>query len=541
MTDPGFTISDGPEGEEPKRRRRGRPEQPKPHEILAGIMGGAKLWHCAQHRAGFVSVPCGDWFEHHPVKSEGFSNWLLRRFHAATERPLGSGALKDCMATVNAEALEMGDRGAHGRAWRRVAWHDGAIFLDLGGFDPFGERRAVEITAAGWRMVEPGKVPVAFLRGEDALPLPEPIAGAAHYADLGRFVSCAETDLVLAWAWIITTLRPFARDGSYAILLVTGLQNSGKSLAMRYLVSLLDPTSLTGVAPPQKDDDLYVIAAGRHVIAFDNLSNLSGDLSDTLARVATGAAIMKRGLFSNFDLAAMRALKPIALNGIPSNLVERLDTQSRCLKLELIRPAERIGEQALNSQFEAARPGLLGLICDGLAAALRNLDRIEIDGRTAPRNMDGARWVEAAAEGLGIPPGAMLAAWCDNNLSAARDAIGLDEFAGAVVALMAARETQRREPLSDADRAIDALEADSKSRWSEASGKFSPVALDKALKAIAGPDATRARSWPQAANAMSKRLQRLTDALKTAERIEVANGRDEGGRWISLRRLPPAD
>jgi hypothetical protein len=40
---------------------------------------------------------------------------------------------------------------------------------------------------------------------------------------------------------------------------------------------------------------------------------------------------------------------------------------------------------------------------------------------------------------------------------------------------------------------------------------------------------------------MSKRLQRLTDALKTAERIEVANGRDEGGRWISLRRLPPAD
>jgi hypothetical protein len=543
MTEAGFKISDAAEGDEPKRRPRGRPKQPKPHEILAGIMNGAKLWYCAQHRAGFVSVPCGDWFEHHPVKSEGFSNWLLRRFHAATEKPLGGGALKDFMATVNAEALEMGDRGAYARAWRRVAWHDGAIFLDLGGFDPLGERRAVEITAGGWRMVESGKVPVAFLRGEDALPLPEPIAGAGQYGDLGRFVSCSEIDLNRAWAWIMTALRPFMRDGSYAILLVTGLQNSGKSLMMRFLGSLLDPVTLTGAAPPRDEDGLYAIAAGRHVIAFDNLSGLSGDLSDGLARIATGGAMMKRSLFSNFDLAAMRALKPIALNGIPSNLVERLDTQSRCLKLELIRPAERIDEQVLNAEFEAARPGLLGLICDGLASALRNLDRVAIDGRTAPRNIDGARWVEAAAEGLGIAPGAMLSAWRDNDLAAARDAIGLDELAAAVVAFMAAREEVRGESLSAADRAIDRLEEDSENRWGERSSKFSPKFLFDALTFIAGyaPEKSKPRSWPQDIGAMSKRLQRLSDALKNAERIQFESGRDNGGRWISLRRIAPAD
>lgn len=128
-------------------------------------------------------------------------------------------------------------------AWRRVALgDDGAtIFLDLGGGHS-GERRAVKITAAGWEVIAAEAVPVAFLRAADALPLPEPEAGAASWADLRRFVNVAgDDDLALAWAWIVCALRPFAAGGAYPILCIHGEHGTGKSQATRFLQGIIDP------------------------------------------------------------------------------------------------------------------------------------------------------------------------------------------------------------------------------------------------------------------------------------------------------------
>jgi len=421
------------------------------------------------------------------------------------------------VALADAQALAKGDRGAHRRAWRRVAKHGGAIILDLAGADPWGERRAVEITAGGWRLLEPGAVPVAFLRAPDALPLPEPIAGAAQFGDLARFLNCPEGEILLAWAWLVTALRPFESGGAYPILALTGQQGSGKSLSSRFLQSLVDPTSLSGVAPPRDERDIYASAGARHLLAYDNLSGLRDDLADALCRIATGGAFTARALFSDFDQAAITALRPQLINGIPASIAARNDLAERCIALELSRPAHRIAEQELIAQWEAARPALLGLACDAIAAALRNPDRVTIEGE-APRMIDAVLWAEGAAQGLGIEAGAMLAAWRENRLSADRDAVALDDLARAVVALVAERNKEGREPWRD-----------------------DPSATKNALEAIAGEKAWRARTWPASVAAMASRLKRLAPALKAAERIEIDSGRDKAGRWISLRQLPPAD
>ena len=540
MTDPGFTISDGPEGEEPKRHRRGRPPRPKRGDVLSELLSEAELWP-GDDGAGYASVPWGEWREHFRITSKDFRRWVTLRYHEKSGAALSGSALAEAVALAEAQALAKGDRGAHRRAWRRVAKHGGAIILDLGGANPWGERRAVEITAGGWRLLEPGAVPVAFLRAPDALPLPEPIAGAAQFGDLARFLNCPEGEILLAWAWLVTALRPFESGGAYPILALTGQQGSGKSLSSRFLQSLVDPTSLSGVAPPRDERDIYASAGARHLLAYDNLSGLRDDLADALCRISTGGAFMARAMYSDFDQAAMKALRPQLINGIPASIAARNDLADRCIALELSRPAHRIAEQELIAQWEAARPALLGLACDAIAAALRNLDRVTIEGE-APRMIDAALWAEGAAEGLGIEPGAMVAAWRENRLSADRDAVALDDLARAVVALMAARERERNgSNLSDEDRAIDDLEKSAEELWDKLSNKFPPVAVDKALRAIAGPDATRARSFPASVAAMSSRLKRLAPALKAAERIEIDSGRDKAGRWISLRRLPPAD
>jgi hypothetical protein len=312
-------------------------------------------------------------------------------------------------------------------------------------------------------------------------------------------------------------------------------------LSSRFLQSLVDPTSLSGVAPPRDERDIYASAGARHLLAYDNLSGLRDDLADALCRIATGGAFTARALFSDFDQAAITALRPLMINGIPASIAARNDLADRCIALELSRPAHRIAEQELIAQWEAARPALLGLACDAIAAALRNPDRVTIEGE-APRMIDAVLWAEGAAQGLGIEAGAMLAAWRENRLSADRDAVALDDLARAVVALMAARVRERKgDNRSDEDRAIDDLEEEGAKLWGGSPDKFPPVALDKALTAVAGPDATRARSWPASVAAMSSRLKRLAPALKAAERIEIDSGRDKAGRWISLRRLPPAD
>jgi hypothetical protein len=349
------------------------------------------------------------------------------------------------------------------------------------------------------------------------MPLPEPIAGAAQFGDLARFLNCPEGEILLAWAWIVTALRPFESGGAYPILAMTGQQGSGKSLSSRFLQSLVDPSSLSGVAPPRDERDIYASAGARHLLAYDNLSGLRDDLADALCRIATGGAFTARALFSDFEQASITALRPLMINGIPASIAARNDLAERCIALELARPAHRIAEQELIALWEAARPALLGLACDAIAAALRNLDRVTIEGE-APRMIDAVLWAEAAAQGLGIEPGAMLAAWKDNRLSADRDTVALDDLARAVVALVAERDKEGREPWRD-----------------------DPSATKTALEAIAGEKAWRARTWPASVAAMASRLKRLAPALKAAERIEIDSGRDKAGRWISLRRLAPAD
>ena len=397
---------------------------------------------------------------------------------------------------------------AHRRAWRRVAKHGEAIILDLGGADPFGEARAVEITAAGWRLLEPGAVPVAFLSPHHALPLPEPIAGAARFDDLAPFVNCAKAELPAVWAWLVAALRPFEDGGAYPILALTGESGSGKTLSTRFLQSLIDPSSLWGAALPRVARDIYESTGARHLLAYDNLGKLRGDMADALCRVATG------GLGGTAPPAGNH--RPQLINGIPASIAARNDLAERCIALELSRPAHFIPQDDLIAQWKAARPGLLGLICDGLSAALRNLDRVTIEGE-APRMIDAALWAEGAAEGLGIEPGAMVAAWRGSRFSADRAAVAGDGLARAAVALVAEMEA-----------------------WGEPLWRGDPVATKNALEAIAGESAWRAPTWPASSAEMALRLKRLAPALRAAKGIEIESGDSSAGRWISLRRLPPA-
>src|SRR5262249_40157054 len=102
----------------------------------------------------------------------------------------------------------------------RVGALDGRLYLDLGD----EAWRAVEISAAGWRVI--ANPPVRFRRAAGMQPLPVPVPGGS-VETLRSFLNVqSDTDFVLVVAWALAVLRD---RGPYPVLALSGEQGSAKS------------------------------------------------------------------------------------------------------------------------------------------------------------------------------------------------------------------------------------------------------------------------------------------------------------------------
>ena len=142
----------------------------------------------------------GDHLENHQIGSDSFKNWLAWRAYEANGTVPNAEMIEAMLQVAKALAL---NRGPCCRTWRRIAQHDGLIFLDLG----CQRWRAVEISASGWRMID--APPVKFLRSRGMLALPEPQAGEKIEV-LRQFVNVeSDSDFRLFVAFVAAALvRP---------------------------------------------------------------------------------------------------------------------------------------------------------------------------------------------------------------------------------------------------------------------------------------------------------------------------------------------
>ena len=161
-----------------------------------------------------------------------------------------------------------------------------------------------------------------------------------------------EDEFRLIVLWLLAALRA---HGPYPILALSGEAGSGKSFTARLLRELIDPSGDNIMQPPRTDRDLIAAAKGNHVLAFDNLSVMPGDLADSMCRLATGGDIGGRMLYTDADSAAFAAQRPIIINGIP-DLVTRGDLASRAIFVRLLPIKRRRTEAEMKKAFAAAAP-----------------------------------------------------------------------------------------------------------------------------------------------------------------------------------------
>ena len=445
-----------------------------------------------------VSVAYADIeIDHHretwPVRSKQFRAWLRRRHYERTGEALDQATIGSLLDLLEARAqFDAPERAVH----IRVAPHEGRIYLDL------ADQRwqAVEVGPEGWRIVM--RPPVRFRRAAGMLPLPSPERGGSVEA-LASIINVQGHDgFVLVVSWLLGALH---HPGPFPLLAIAGEQGSAKTVLSKVLRALIDPNLAPVRALPREERDLMIAANNGHVLAFDNLSNLPGWLSDALCRLASGGSFALRRLYTDADEVLFQAARPILLNGI-EDVITRHDLADRAIFLTMgsLADEQRRPEAELWREFELARPHILGALLDAVAHGLQMRDRVQF--ARLPRMADFAKWAAACEIAL-WSPGTFLRAYDANRCRAIEDAVDADPVAAGVRRLMVKQ-----------------------TRWVG-------TASDLLAATARGQDhlAGRVADWPKNPRALAGRLRRSQAFLRTLG-IEIAFNREgrDGNRIIRM-------
>lgn len=167
---------------------------------------------------------------------------------------------------------------------------------------------------------------------------------------------------------------------NHPALILTGEKGSSKSTTLRKLERLIDPKTSDLGGIPKGADGLELRLANSYFVPIDNLSSLSRNRSDTLARAITGGSETKRALYTNMDEIVLDIKCVVALNGVTvvakeSDLLDR----SVILKLSRISSKSIRTEEELWNEFEQDRPAILGCCFQILALALNDTEPIHTE------------------------------------------------------------------------------------------------------------------------------------------------------------------
>jgi len=429
------------------------------------------------------------------VTTDPFRRWLARESYRARGRGASSQALDDLVQTLAAEAQF---DGAERPVFTRVGEVDGAAYIDLGGDD----WSVVKIEAGTWSIETDAGI--MFRRPATAQALPTPVRGGSIDL-LWKYVNADEEDRPLILVWLLSALAP---RGPYPLLSIQGEQGTAKSSAARFLKRLTDPSKAPLRSMPSNEVALANAASHAHVLAFDNLSHLSSDMSDALCRLSTGGGITRRKLYTDNDEVLLDSQLPVILTSI-NDVITRPDLADRTyhVRLSYIEPADRRSELDLDAEFERDAPYIFGALLDAFAEARDLVHAVRL--AQPPRLADAARLAVAAEGALGLAPGTMEQALASNAIDLDLVQLEFFAFAGALEALSESQD------------------------WD-----LTATELLAQLELAATQDEREDSTWPRNTKALAQQLDRIVPVLRRRH-IEVSRYQTPGSnsrRLIRIRR-----
>ncbi len=308
------------------------------------------------------------------LRSAALRELLTHRIYKDTQTAPRQSAVNDALTALAAHAIN--DNPSRPVALRVAAGRD-ELVIDLG--DETGRR--VTVDAKGWEVVEQSDH--LFLRPDAMLPLPIPERGGS-INELRPFMNVvSDAHFIMIASWLIGAFHP---TGPYPILMLNGSQGSAKSTLSRLLRILVDPSVADVRSFSLSEQDLLIAANRSWLLAFDNLSAIRPQQADALCRLATGAALGTRRLYTDEDEVLFRLARPMIINGI-GDLTERSDLLERAIVIELpaLEDGNRRSERQIMASFRRVAGRIFGALLDALVAAIQNREHVQLShpGRMA--------------------------------------------------------------------------------------------------------------------------------------------------------------
>ena len=430
------------------------------------------------------------------IERKAFRTWLHAEFYEATKKAARSQSVAEALTTLAGIGLHDGELvEVHIRC---AALGDGYV-LDLG--EP-GKSRAIVVRPGGWTVTEHHGV--MFTRPDSMKPLPEPVGGGI-LEPLWKLVNVPESSRLLVTAWLLDCLRP---DTPFPLLEAIGEQGSAKSGLQKLLKRLIDPSAIELRSAPRGGEDVFVGAGQSWLLAYDNVSHLSAEMQDVLCRVATGATFATRKLYTNAEESAIRAKRPVTINGIGASVTAQ-DLVDRAVSLELPVIEDRREAAGIEAEFDRLHPELLGALLDLFAKALAIVPTITIERDRRPRLIEFAKLGCAVAVAMGGTAEDFLAEFETMRAESIGRTLDASPVAGALLTYLEGRPDRFRE-----------------------------YTVKQLFESLDRPDGGEA--WPRSPKGFADALRRAAPALRTFGVVVKFTGKRGSSTWVTVteKKLP---
>lgn len=330
-----------------------------------------------KHGETFAAIPLNGHIEAVEINDDRFRNHLLREYRKRHGNVAPPSAVSQAINQLVAEAEQRPVRELEARTLRR----DDTLHVNLG-----AGKQAI-LTPSGWRVVDDAESDVMFRRpaGQGVLPIPE---RGGSVMDLLPFVNATDEQFVLLVGYVVSVFS----GGPYLFLVINGERGSAKSTATRIVTSLTDPCEAS-IQLPTDVRNLFVTVREHLVLPCENVTSIKGEISNALCSIATGTAYKHRKLGTDRSFVTFEGYGSVVMNGI-EDFAKGNDLRQRSIILNLKRLKATKHEGTLRSEFEQARPRILGAIFDAVCMGMARDEQTTL--QTDPRMLDPVRFVTAA-------------------------------------------------------------------------------------------------------------------------------------------------
>lgn len=397
-------------------------------------------------------------------------------------------------------------KGREHNVYMRVGQcQNGDVEIDLG---DESDRRVKLCKASGtWDLISVGGQ-VMMNRSDRMQALPTP-SSDGDWALLLSYLNMEE-DLKYLVIGYITYLLAFPRnkDVVFPVLAVNGSQGSGKTFFLKWILrGFIDPSTSGVQRFPSSLHNMAISAQNTYLLLYDNISKISGDLSDDLSAAATNTAFSTRELHTTSNEALFQVHFPVVLGGI-SGFIRKSDLLSRTLSVRMLPLGEsRASERTLVQDLQRDAPAIFGGLLGLAAAGLSRIDNINPD--TPERVYDFSAWLAAMEEAMGME--GLQEMYSLNHAIAQEDAVTDCAPAMAIINIACCLDDEvwRGTPSDLLAQMCDHIE----------------------------PEALKQRDWPKNPESLGKKIDHLQGLLQT-QKVWIGRAPRSSQRQYEVYRMP---